>query len=179
MPRSVLVLNLGMAGLSVFSSILIGQALFAPDAHPPSRVVRPVAVTSPRNQDVATNLRSREVYDVIATRTLFHPNRAEPTRSEAIAPILPPAPALALHGVVINDDTRLAYLQDLATKQIFGYKTGDKLGGGQVERIEPDRVVIMRADGPLVVLLHRSKEPQPVVPSPQEDSPRRSRGRQE
>jgi len=179
MPRSVLVLNLGMAGLSVFSSIRIGQALFAPDPQPSSRVVRPVAVTSPRNQDVATNSRSREVYDVIATRTLFHPKRAEPTRSEAIAPILPPAPTLALHGVVINGDTSLAYLQDLATKQIFGYKAGDKLAGGQVERIEPDRVVIMRADGPIEVLLRRPKEPQPVMPSSQEDSPRRSRGRQE
>ena len=179
MPRSVLVLNLGMAGLAVFLSIRIGQALIAPDPHPPSRVVRPVVVTSPRNQDVVTKPRSGEVYDVIATRTLFHPNRAEPTRSEPVALTLPPPPALALHGVVINGDTSLAYLEDVATKQIFGYKAGDKLAGGQVERIEPDRVVIMRADGPIEVRLHRSKEPQPVVPAPQEDSPRRSRGRQE
>jgi hypothetical protein len=40
-------------------------------------------------------------------------------------------------------------------------------------------VVIMRADGPFEVLLHRPKEQAPVVPSPDEVSPRRSRGRQE
>jgi hypothetical protein len=62
---------------------------------------------------------------------------------------------------------------------MFGYKTGDKLAGGQVERIEPDRVVIMRADGPIEVMLHRPREPLPVVSSPEEDSSRRSRGRQE
>ncbi len=179
MSRPVLALNLSMAGLSVFFSIRVGHALFTPDLRSPSRIARPVAVTAPPNHDAAPNSRSREVYDVIATRTLFHPNRSEPTRSEAIAPILPPAPTLALYGVVISDDTRLAYLQDLATKQIFGYKTGDKLAGGQVERIEPDRVVITRTDGPFEVMLHRPREPLPVVPSPEEGSPRRSRGRQE
>ena len=125
------------------------------------------------------NSRSRAVYEVIATRTLFHPNRSEPTLSEAIAPTLPPAPTLALYGVVISGDTGLAYLQDLATKQILSYRTGDKLAGGQIERIEPDRVVIMRADGPIEIVLHRPKEPLPVVPSPEEGSPRRFRGRQE
>ena len=179
MSRPVLALNLSMAGLSVFFSIRLGHALFSPDLQSPSRTARPVAVAPPRNHDVVPNSRSPRVYDVIATRTIFHPNRSEPTRSEAIAPILPPAPTLALYGVVINGDTRLAYLQDLATKQMFGYTTGDKLAGGQVERIEPDRVVIMRADGPIEVMLHRPREPLPVVSSPEEDSPRRSRGRQE
>ena len=179
MSRPVLALNLATAGLSVFFSIRVGHALFTPDLQSPSRIARPVAVTAPRNHDVAPNSHSREVYDVIATRTLFHPNRSEPTRSEAIAQMLPPAPALALYGVVISGDTRLAYVEDLATRQIVGYMTGDKLAGGQVERIEPDRVVIMRADGPFEVMLHRPREPLPVVPSPEEGSPRRSRGRQE
>ena len=176
MSGPLLALNLFMAGLLVFFSIRIGHALFTPDSQSPSRIAHPIAVTAPGNHDVAPSSRSRGANDVIATRTLFHPNRSEP---KAITQILPPAATLALYGVVISDDTRLAYLQDLATKQILGYKTGDKLAGGQVERIEPDRVVIMRADGPIEVLLHRPKEPLPVLPSPEEGSPRRSRGRQE
>jgi len=179
MSRPLLALNLFMAGLSVFFSIRIGHALFAPDLQSPPRIARPLAVTAPHDHGAVRNSRSSGVYDVIATRTLFHPNRSEPTSSEATAPILPPAPRLALYGVAISDDTRVAFVQDLVTKQILGYKTGDKLAGGRVERIEPDRVVIMRADGPIEVLLHRPKEPQPVVPSPEEVSPRRSRGRQE
>jgi hypothetical protein len=179
LSRPVLALNLFMVGLSVFFSIRVGHALFTRDLQSPSRIARPLAVTAPRSHDVVPNSRSRAVYEVIATRTLFHPNRSEPTRSEAIAPTLPPAPTLALYGVVISGDTYLAYIQDLATKQVLGYRTGAKLAGGQVERIEPDRVVIMRADGPIEVMLHRPKEPLPVVPSPEEASPRRSRGRQE
>src|SRR6267378_3136505 len=113
---------------------------------------------------------------------LFDPNRSSPRSSEATAPIQLPAPTLTLYGVAISDDTRVAFVQDLVTKQIVGYKTGDRLAGGQVERIEPDRVVIMRADGPMEVLLHQPKEHQPeesqaVVPSAEEVSPRRSRGR--
>ena len=179
LSRPLLALNLVMVGLSVFFSIRVGHALFTRDLQSPSRIARPLAVTALRSHDVVPNSRSRAVYEVIATRTLFHPNRSEPTRAEAIAPTLPPAPRLALYGVVISGDTSLAYLQDLATKQIVGYRTGDKLAGGQIERIEPDRVVIMRADGPIEIVLHRPKEPLPVVPSPEEGSPRRFRGRQE
>jgi type II secretory pathway component PulC len=179
MSGPMLALNLVMAGLSVFLSIRIGHALFTPDLQSSSRIAQRLAVSGPDNYDTVRNPRSSGIYDVIASRDLFHPNRSDPTSSEAIAPILPPPTTLALYGVAISDDTRVAFVQDLVTKQIVSYKTGDKLAGGQVERIEPDRVVIMRADGPFEVLLHRPKEQAPVVPSPDEVSPRRSRGRQE
>ena len=179
LARPLLGLNLLLAGLSAFSSIRIVHAVFAPDLQSPSRVARPLAVAVPIDHGAVRSSRSSGVYDVIATRTLFHPNRSEPRSLEAMAPILPPAPTLALYGVAISDDTRVAFVQDLVTKQILGYKTGDKLAGGQVERIEPDRVVIMRADGPIEVLLHQPKESQAVVPSAEDVSPRRSRGRQE
>jgi hypothetical protein len=179
MSRRGLALNLFMVGLSAFCSIRIGYALFTPDPESPSPVARPFAVTVPRDHDVVRNSRPRGFYDLIATRTLFNPNRSESASSEASARISPPVPTLALYGVAITDDTRLAFVQDLVTKQISGYKTGDKLAGGQVERIEPDRVVIMRADGPIEVLLHRPKESLPAVPPPEEVSPRRARGRQE
>jgi type II secretory pathway component PulC len=177
--RPLLALNLFLAGLSVFFSIRIGHALFAPDLRSTPPVARPLAVANAREQGAMRNSRSSRVYDVIATKSLFDPNRAQPTSPEAMAPIPSPAPTVALYGVAISDDTRVAFVQDLATKQILGYRTGDKLAGGQVERIEPDRVVIMRADGPIEVLLRRPKEPQAAVPSPEEISPRRSRGRQD
>jgi len=179
LARPLLALNLFLAGISIFCSIHIGHALLTHDLQSPSRIARPPAAAAPRDHGAVRNSRSGGVYDVIATRTLFHPNRSEPRSSEAMAPILPPAPPLELYGVAISDDTRVAFVQDLVTKQILGYKTGDKLAGGQVERIEPDRVVIMRADGPIEVLLHQPKEPRAVVPPAEEVSPRRSRGRQE
>jgi type II secretory pathway component PulC len=179
LSRPLLALNLVMVGLSIFFCIRIGHALFAPAPRPTSPVARTVAAAGPRDHGAARNSPSSGVYDVIATKSLFDPKRSQSTSSEVMAPRLRPAPTLALHGVAISDDTRVAFVQDLVTKQLSGYKTGDKLAGGQVERIEPDRVVIMRADGPIEVLLRRPKEPQAVVPSPEEPSPRRSRGRQD
>ena len=179
MSRPLLALNLFLAGLSVFFFIRIGHAVFASDLQSTFPIARPLAVAGPRAPGAARHARSSGDYGVIATRTLFHPSRSQSTSSEAMAPIPPPASTLALYGVAISDDTRVAFVQDLVTKQISGYRTGDKLAGGQVERIEPDRVVIMRADGPIEVLLRRPKEPQAAAPSPEEISPRRSRGRQD
>src|SRR5262249_15130197 len=179
MSRPMLAFNIFMASLSLFLSIRICRALFAPDLQPTFRITGPVAVAAPRGHEAVRNPRTSGVYDVIAARNLFHPNRSDPTSSGATAQILPPAPTLALYGVAIGDDVRVAFVQDFVTRQTSGYKIGDKLAGGQVERIEPDRGVIMRADGPLEGLLHRPKDPRPTLPSHDEGSARRSRGRQE
>lgn len=118
-------------------------------------------------------------------RSLFSPSRSDSVSSEATGRAPLTTPTLALYGVAISDDTRVAFVQDLATKQISSYKAGDQLAGGRLERVEPDRVVIMRADGPIEILLHRPKEPQTLAPSPEAQSPeqvvppRRARGRQE
>jgi hypothetical protein len=95
---------------------------------------------------------SRLGYDVVVSRSLFHPSRAEPRRTEsgAAAPLVEKP---VLYGVVVAGEARLAYLQDPATKRIIGYKPGDKIGDGQLTQVESDRVVISRADGPLEILL--------------------------
>src|SRR3989442_215218 len=176
MPGPVPALTLGVVGLPVFFPPRGGPALFPPDLQSPIGIGRPVAAVEAPNHNVTPNSRSRRVYDVIVTRNLFHPNRSEPTRSNTQ---LSSAPALTLYGVVTGDDIRRAYIQDLATKHIFGYRTGDTVADGRVARIEPDRVVIMRADGPLEVALHRPKAPLPVAPALDENSTQRPRSGQE
>ena len=47
-----------------------------------------------------------------------------------------------------------AYLEDPLLKRTFGYAVGDTVGGGRVESIAADRVVIGRGEGLLEVLLH-------------------------
>ncbi len=166
MSAPLLALNLFMAGLSVFFFITIVHTLSVPDSRTASRSGRAFAVTvtaSHAHEAAAPGSPLRGAYEVIATRSLFHPNRSDAQNLAAIVETLPPAAALALHGVVISEDTRLAYLEDPATKRIIGYKIGDKLAGGQVQRIEPDRVVIMRAGGLIEVRLHDPDKPRPVV----------------
>jgi len=181
MSAPLLALNFFMAGLSIFFFITIVHTPSAPDSRTASRIGRAFAVTASPKRDVAVpGSPLGGAYDVIATRNLFDPNRSDAKNLAAIVETLPPAATLALYGVVISDETRLAYLEDPATKRIVGYKIGDKLAGGQVERIEPDRVAIMRAGGLIEVRLHDQNRPRPVVSeSPQaqgtNEGPRRRR----
>ena len=164
MSPPLLVLNLFMAGLSVFFVITIVHSRLAPDSRAPSLTGRALAVAASREHDLATPRPPRGgAYDVIATRNLFDPNRSDAKNLGAIVETLPPTAAPALYGVVISEDTRLAYLEDPTTKRILGYKIGDKLAGGQVQRIEPDRVVILRAGGVTEVMLHDATRPLPAV----------------
>jgi hypothetical protein len=68
-----------------------------------------------------------------------------------------------LYGLVLSDDPGLAhaYLADPRTGRITGYRVGDPLAGGQVERIERDRVLVRRAGELVEVFLNRSHTPAP------------------
>jgi type II secretory pathway component PulC len=160
MSRPVLVLNILMAGLSVLFLVRIADAVFRPG---PALPIRVASSPTPINSAVvADSSRSRTAYDLIPARNLFHPDRAQPKRSDALG-ALPVAPALLLYGVVWSEDNPLAYVEDPTTKKIFGYRRGDPMAGGFVERIEPDRIVIQRTGGPIEILLRAPNKPRPVA----------------
>jgi len=164
MSAPLLALNLLLAGLSVFFVITIVHGRLAPDSRAPSLTGRALAVAASREHDLGTPRPPRGgAYDVIATRNLFDPNRSDAKNLGATVETLPPTATPRLHGVVIYEDTRHAYLEDPVTKRIVDYKIGDKLAGGQVQRIESDRVVIIRAGGLIEVMLHDATRPSPVV----------------
>ena len=148
-------------------------------------MVRALAAPGDHDQDIVRTSRSSGYYETIAARSLFNSDRAESASAESAGRAPLTIPTLALYGVAISDDARVAFVQDLATKQISSYKTGDPLAGGRVERIEPDRIVIIRAEGPIEVLLRRPKDSSTLAASPQGQSPeevvppRRARGRQD
>ena len=171
MSKRLLAVNLLLAAVAVFSAVKLGQALSAPRPIPPPSAL-PVfqAPVAPRSEPAPARP-SLPAYGVVASRNLFNPNRTE---AVATAAPLPPAARPVLHGVVINGETRLAYLQDPITKHVFSYKTGDTVAGGQLERIEQDRVVIRRPEGPLEVRLKDPDKPKslPSPPAPGVQPPR-------
>ena len=71
-------------------------------------------------------------------------------------------PKPVLHGVVMDGPKSRAYLEDPLLKRTFGYAVGDTVGGGRVESIAADRVVIGRGEGLLEVLLHDPSKPRPA-----------------
>src|SRR2546427_4465764 len=160
MSAPLLALNLFMSGLSVFFSITIVHTPSAPDSRTPSRTGRAFEVTASHRHDVAApGSPIRGAYEVIATRNLFDPNRSDAKNVAAIVETLPPAAALALYGVVISEDTRLAYLENPATKRIAGYKIGDRLAGGEGEGERAGARGIIRRGSPIQVRFHHPNKP--------------------
>ncbi|HEU5320433.1 MAG TPA: hypothetical protein VFX28_06505, partial [Methylomirabilota bacterium] len=89
--------------------------------------------------------------------------------SEAPAGATPGGMAVALpkpnlYGVVLREGTPIAYLEDPATKRVAGYRVGDSIGGGTVQAINADGVVLARPEGQVDVWLRDPAKPRPVQP---------------
>jgi len=126
---------------------------------PVPRATRAVATAPPPSASAPP---STAGYGVIATKNLFSASRSE----TAAGPVAAAGPKPVLHGVVLDGPKSRAYLEDPLVKRTFGYAVGDTLGGGRVESIAADRVVIGRGDGSVEVLLRDPSKPRPTPPAP-------------
>jgi hypothetical protein len=133
-------------------------------AAPAPRLVSTAPETSPTGAE-AVKSDQRPLYNVIAARTLFNPNRTEATGPAPGTAAAPPAPRPNLMGVVVDNGKSRAYLEDPATKKVFSYAVGDQVGGGRLEQIKDDRVVIARPEGTMEVMLRDPRKPRPAAPA--------------
>jgi len=155
-------LNITLALVGCLLAVALARELVA--AHPlPSppipRATRAVATAPPPSASAPP---STAGYGVIATKNLFSASRSE----AAAGPVAATGPKPVLHGVVLDGPKSRAYLEDPLVKRTFGYAVGDTLGGGRVESIAADRVVIGRGDGSVEVLLRDPSKPRPTPPAP-------------
>jgi len=154
MSRRLLALNvvLGIVSVALLAgtvrTLIVRRPLPAPAA---MRAMTAPAPTAP----VTTGDAGLSSYAVIASRNLFNPARSE--TAVAIAPMSKPI----LHGVVIDGRKSRAFLEDPLAKRVLGYSVGDVIGGGKIQRITDDKVVILRPEGPLEVLLQDPSKPRP------------------
>jgi len=144
MARRLLMLNiLLMAASAVFAFQIIRTVVTPrPLPEPPPKAVGPSA---PREEPEPARP-PLTAYSVVPARNLFNASRAE---TIAGAPGQPSGsfPTLQLHGVVVIEAGRTAYFEDPSTKRTHGYRVGDSIATGRIERIEPDRVFISRGEG--------------------------------
>jgi len=124
---------------------------------PPPRAAAPAAVSIPAPTPAAP----AGEYGIVASRNLFNPSRSE----AAAGPVAAAGPKPFLHGVVMDGPKSRAYLEDPTVKRTFGYAVGDTVGGGRVQSISQDRVVIARPDGLVEVLLQDPAKPKLAVPA--------------
>jgi hypothetical protein len=146
---------LGLVGCLLLAGL--GRELLAARALPPPPVPRPARPMAP-TPAAATAVPSAAAYGVIAAKNLFSPSRSEAPVGQAVAA----GPKPLLHGVVMDGPKSRAYLEDPVLKRTYGYVVGDSIGGGRVDSIAADRVVILRGDGLVEVLLHDPSKPKPA-----------------
>ncbi len=154
MSRRLLALNVVLAIVSIALAAGIVRTLVVRRALPTPAAPRTATVPAPATQNVDSDPSG---YAVIAARNLFNPNRSE--TAVAMAPVSKPI----LHGVVIDGAKSRAFLEDPATKRVASYSAGDMVGGGRIEQISDDRVVIARPEGLLEVLLRDPSKPRAIA----------------
>lgn len=155
MSRRLLVLNVILGVVSVALTVGIARSVLVKRSMPgpaaPRAAVAPPAATAPESGDQRPT-----AYAAIAARNLFNPARNE-TTAAAVNVSKP-----ILHGIVIDGAKSRAFLEDPAIKRVAGYSVGDAVGGGRLQKITDDRVVIARPEGMVEVLLQDPSKPRPA-----------------
>jgi hypothetical protein len=125
--------------------------------------VSPAGTADVKSVGVSAQRDERALYSAIAVKSHFSPTPSATAATAGGPGTIQEAAKPFLHGVVINDTKSRAYLEDPASKKIFGYAVGDSVGGGRLEAIKADRVVIVRPEGPVEVWLRDASRPQPAA----------------
>ncbi len=180
MPQRLMILNILLGALSCLFAVVLIREVLVVHPLPPPPVLRPTPPPSPLAPTIAPE--GVVAYGVIVAKNLFSPSRSEMMADAVVA-----GPTPVLHGVVMNGEKSRAYLEDPVTKRITGYAIGDSIGGGRLQAIRSDRVLIGRPQGTVEVLLQDPSKPktpttapvpstEPVSPSlaPSAGRPRRS-----
>jgi hypothetical protein len=168
MSKRLILFNVLFLGVAAVAGTYIVRELSAPPARPQPARPRPAQAPAPAMVETPSPRPAPGSYAVVATRNLFSPTRSETppaATAQAGRPTPPPAKP-SLHGVVLRDGTPVAYLEDPSTKRVAGYRLGDSIGGGTVQAIHADRVVLSRPEGNLDVRLRDPSKPRPAAPSP-------------
>jgi len=153
--RRLLVINVALGIVSVVLAVGIVRTLLAKRPLPPPSAPRAVSAPAPAAPAAAGDV-GPGAYEVIAARNLFNSSRSETVAAvAAAAPVAKPI----LHGVVVNGAKSRAFLEDPKFKRVAGYSVGDTVGGGTIDKITDDRVIIVRPEGPIEILLQDPSKP--------------------
>src|SRR5262249_36204496 len=142
LSKRLLLLNVLLLGVALFFGVTLARegTRSRPLPPPPAPRRAPVAAAS-EEAPAAPPEEKLASYNVIVSRPLFNPSRTEGAAVTA-APVAPPQPKPMLLGVIVDPDATKsrAYLEDAASKRVFGYKVGDAVSGGRVEQITDEKV---------------------------------------
>ena len=185
LSKQVLLVNAILAGLAAFCAVSLVRDLTHARSLPPAPAPRPMAALKSGGDpaDPAARGDALGAYNVIVAKHLFNPSRTEGGAAASVAPATPSAPKPMLMGVVVDGPRSRAYLEDPASKRVLSYQIGDAVSGGRLEQITSEKVLIVRPEGPVEVMLRDPLKPKPpttgtsaaapprIGPGPRADNP--------
>ena len=157
MPRRLLVLNVVLGLVSLAFAVGIVRSLVVKRPLPAPVPARTAAAPTPAASGAPVEP-GPEAFAVIAAGNPFNPGRSETATAAAVSVVKP-----ILHGIVISGTMSRAFLEDPSLKRVSGYSVGDSVGGGRLQKIADDRVVIARPEGTVEVLLQDPSKPRPAA----------------
>ena len=159
--RHINVLNLILlAAVGLMINYMALPMLKADKSFPP-----PVQKNLPADEEEGDNGDGKKAvspldYSVIAEENLFHPERKIPVEKKEEAPL--PKPEFVLYGVMTADDGAIVYMEDKKAphstpgrgKRQLALRKDDTLSGFRVAEIDEDKVVMVRGEERLTVLVN-------------------------
>jgi len=124
-------------------------------SHPPAKET----FEWPEEKNGLSQSSSQVDYAVISDKNLFHPERKIPPEKQQENVMS--KPDLLLYGTLITDDMSIAFVEDRKVpystagrgKRQLALKKGASLRGYIVSEIEPNRIVLVKEEDKLVVML--------------------------
>ena len=103
-------------------------------------------------------------YAIISEQNLFHPERKIPPEKKDEKAI--PRPDVVLYGTLIMDDMSVAFVEDKKApystpgrgKRQVALKKGDNLNGYILREIEANRIVLVKGEDKIVVMLNEGEK---------------------
>lgn len=160
MPKRLMLLNAALVAVAAVCALYVARQLLTSTPLPPSgrsSAPAPSAAPAPAPRPEAG------AYGVVATRNLFSPTRSDTQAAARDGGMAVPVVKPILHGVVLREDAPVAYLEDPSIKRVAGYRVGDSIVGGTVQRIAADHVVINRPEGAVDIRLRDPSKPRPAA----------------
>jgi hypothetical protein len=161
--RPLAAVNVMLAVIALFCVISMMTPLTTPLLMPAATTPRDALLRTAVRESTQSDYSPRELQtassQIIVARNLFSPTRTELSQETASSSPTPIIPSARLHGVVVDGQASIAYLEDLTTKRTAGYRLGDKIAGGTVETIDPSAVVVRGSNGPIRISLRDPSRP--------------------
>ncbi|HBB15765.1 MAG TPA: hypothetical protein DCZ97_01745 [Syntrophus sp. (in: bacteria)] len=188
--QSINVLNLLMTAAAIGFFITFLSPLLGTQA--PVKVPAPNEISpgTPRVVD-ETMKPSMADYVLIGEQNLFHPDRMITEVKKLPAPIVQPRPELILHGTMLTDELKIAYLEDKKAGQknprrgapYIVVKEGDNVSGYILKQISESMVVLANGEEQMTLYLDELKDrkgeitgptkaPAPAATAPSQAAPR-------